>query len=64
VQVLRANGFTIATDCEEGYCGTCITPYLAGEPDHRDTVLDDAQRERYVMICCARARRSPLVVDL
>jgi ferredoxin-NADP reductase len=64
VQVLRANGFTIATDCEEGYCGTCITPYLAGEPEHRDTVLDDAQRERYVMICCARARRSPLVVDL
>jgi vanillate monooxygenase ferredoxin subunit len=64
VAVLREHGFDIATDCEEGYCGTCITPYLAGDPDHRDTVLDHAQRGRYVMICCARAHRSPLVLDL
>ena len=64
VDVLRANGFEIDTDCREGYCGTCITRYVAGEPEHRDTVLSEAERRTYVMICCARAAKSPLVLDL
>jgi vanillate O-demethylase ferredoxin subunit len=64
VDVLRANGFSIDTDCREGYCGTCITRFLKGEPEHRDTVLSDKDRKTYVMICCARAKESPLVLDL
>jgi vanillate O-demethylase ferredoxin subunit len=64
VEVLRDNGFDIETDCEDGYCGTCITRYLEGEPEHRDTVLDDDQRRQYAMICCARARSPMLVLDL
>jgi ferredoxin-NADP reductase len=64
VEVLRDNGFDIETDCEDGYCGTCITRYLDGEPEHRDTVLGDDERKRYAMICCARARSPMLVLDL
>jgi vanillate monooxygenase ferredoxin subunit len=64
VEVLRDNGFDIETDCEDGYCGTCITRYLDGEPEHRDTVLDEDQRKRYAMICCVRARSPMLVLDL
>jgi vanillate O-demethylase ferredoxin subunit len=64
VDVLRANDFSIDTDCREGYCGTCITRYLKGEPEHRDTVLSEKERKNYVMICCARAKVSPLVLDL
>jgi len=64
VDVLRANGFSIDTDCREGYCGTCITRYVKGEPEHRDTVLSEKERKSYVMICCARAKVSPLVLDL
>jgi vanillate O-demethylase ferredoxin subunit len=64
VAVLRDNGFDIETDCEDGYCGTCITRYLDGEPEHRDTVLDEDNRKRYAMICCARARTPMLVLDL
>jgi vanillate O-demethylase ferredoxin subunit len=64
VDVLRANGFAIDTDCREGYCGTCITRYFEGEPEHRDTVLSEKERKSYVMICCARAKASPLVLDL
>jgi ferredoxin-NADP reductase len=64
VAVLRDHGFDIETDCEEGYCGTCITRYLDGEPEHRDTVLGEDERRRYAMICCARARSAMLVLDL
>jgi ferredoxin-NADP reductase len=64
VAVLRENGFDIETDCEEGYCGTCITRYVEGEPEHRDTVLGEDERRRYAMICCARAKSPMLVLDL
>ena len=64
VAVLRDNGYEVETDCEDGYCGTCITPYLEGEPEHRDTVLSEDERKRYAMICCARARSPMLVLDL
>ncbi|MGI9385952.1 MAG: PDR/VanB family oxidoreductase, partial [Methyloligellaceae bacterium] len=64
VDVLREHGANIQTDCEEGYCGTCLTHYVEGEPVHRDTVLDDSDREDYVMICCARSKSDLLVLDL
>ncbi len=64
VEALRANGITVDTDCTEGYCGTCITRYVSGEPEHRDTVLSEAERRRYVMICCARAKSPLLALDL
>lgn len=64
VAVLREHGINVQTDCEEGYCGTCLTHYVEGDPVHRDTVLDDSDREDYVMICCARSRSERLVLDL
>jgi ferredoxin-NADP reductase len=64
VDVLRENGMDVDTSCCEGYCGTCMTRYLAGEPLHRDTVLDEEDREEFVMICCSRALSSTLVLDL
>ena len=64
VEVLRENGVDIETCCEQGYCGTCMTRYLKGEPEHRDTVLDDEDREDYVLVCCARSRTEELVLDL
>jgi len=64
VDVLRANGVEVDTSCREGYCGTCMTRYLDGEPLHRDTVLDDEDREEFVMICCSRAKSPTLVLDL
>ena len=63
VSVLREQHFDIETDCEEGYCGTCITRYLEGEPEHRDTVLSEDERQKYVMICCARSKTPILVLD-
>ncbi|WP_207005044.1 PDR/VanB family oxidoreductase [Trinickia mobilis] len=64
VDVLRSHGVDVDTSCREGYCGTCMTRYLAGEPLHRDTVLDDEDREAFVMICCSRAKSQTLVLDI
>ncbi|MDX6740442.1 2Fe-2S iron-sulfur cluster binding domain-containing protein [Actinocorallia sp. A-T 12471] len=30
--------------CGQGMCGTCETTVLDGTPDHRDSLLDDADR--------------------
>jgi ferredoxin-NADP reductase len=64
VDVLRRHGMAVRTSCELGYCGACLTPYLAGEPDHRDQVLDENGRQRYVLICCARSKTRVLELDL
>jgi ferredoxin-NADP reductase len=64
VDVLRRHGITVRTSCELGYCGACLTSYLAGEPDHRDQVLEETSRKRYVLICCARSKTPVLELDL
>ena len=64
VGVLRRHGIAVRTSCELGYCGACLTPYLAGEPDHRDQVLEENGRGRYVLICCSRSRSPVLELDL
>lgn len=64
VQVLRDKGHAIDTSCEEGYCGTCMTRYVEGKPEHRDTVLDADDRAQYVLICCARSNTPMLVLDI
>jgi len=37
---------------------------LAGTPDHRDFILDDAERDEYLTICCSRSATARLVLDL
>lgn len=64
VDVLRANGVFIETSCENGICGTCLTRYVEGEPEHRDFVLDDSDRKEFVLVCCARAKTPVLTLDL
>jgi vanillate O-demethylase ferredoxin subunit len=64
VGVLRRRGIAVKTSCELGYCGACLTPYLAGEPDHRDQVLEENGRKRYVLICCSRSKTPVLELDL
>jgi vanillate O-demethylase ferredoxin subunit len=63
VRVLRRHGHTVTTSCELGYCGACLTRYLAGEPDHRDQIGDEASRRHHVLICCARAKTPVLEID-
>ncbi|WP_406009353.1 PDR/VanB family oxidoreductase [Streptomyces sp. NBC_00637] len=50
--------------CEQGFCGTCRQRVLAGEVDHRDELLTDAERADSMLICVSRARGGRLVLDM
>lgn len=59
-------GVDVLYDCKAGICGTCAVKVLAGEPDHRDTALSVAERDRAGLFCTcvSRARDSHLALDL
>jgi len=51
--------------CRQGFCRTCRVRVLAGEPDHRDTVLTDAERAEGAWLpCVSRCDGGRLVLDL
>jgi tetrachlorobenzoquinone reductase len=66
LEVLEEHGFDIPFSCREGLCGTCVTNVCAGEPDHRDYVLTDEEREsgKMMTICCSRSKSAVLTLDL
>ena len=66
VEVAEEHGIAVITSCEEGHCGTCETKVLAGEPDHRDTLLTDDEQAagETMMICVSRCRSGRLRLDL
>lgn len=66
VDVLVENGVRIVTSCNQGLCGSCATPVLAGKPEHHDRFLTQTERESGTVFtpCCSRARTAKLVLDL
>ncbi|MCY0926604.1 PDR/VanB family oxidoreductase [Streptomyces sp. H27-H1] len=50
--------------CEQGFCGTCQHRVLAGDIDHRDTLLTDGEHEDSMLLCVSRAASDHLVLDL
>ncbi len=63
---LAAAGVEVPTSCEQGICGTCITPILQGTPDHRDMFMTPEEQARNDQFtpCCSRAKSAFLVLDL
>lgn len=65
LDVATEKGLFVLKSCSEGVCGTCETVLLEGEPEHRDSVLTDEDREEgCFMPCVSRARSARLVLDL
>ncbi|MFA1546549.1 cytochrome P450/oxidoreductase [Actinomadura chokoriensis] len=66
IEVVREAVPGLSYDCEKGYCGACETRVLAGEPEHRDSLLTGEERAegRTMMICVGRCASSRLVLDL
>jgi ferredoxin-NADP reductase len=66
LDAVRSAGTEVLSSCREGTCGTCETPVLAGTPDHRDSLLDDAERAvgNCMYICVSRSAGDRLVLDL
>jgi ferredoxin-NADP reductase len=56
----------VAYSCQQGFCGTCQVRVIAGDVDHRDTILTDERRAAGdMLICVSRAPAgSRLVLDL
>ncbi|WP_308036648.1 PDR/VanB family oxidoreductase [Actinoplanes sp. DH11] len=66
LDVVTAAGAEVLSSCRQGVCGTCEATVLAGEPEHRDSVLDDAERAAAtcMFVCVSRSRTDRLVLDL
>ena len=52
--------------CTEGYCGSCESVVLDGEPDHRGSLMtpEEHAEEGTMLICVGRSKSSRLVLDL
>jgi ferredoxin-NADP reductase len=66
LEVLEEEGIPILGSCYEGVCGTCEARVLAGTPDHRDSVLSEAEKAagEVMLVCVSRSRTERLVLDL
>lgn len=66
LDVVEENGVFVLSSCHEGTCGTCETPVLEGELDHRDSILTPQERARgdVMFICVSRAACPRIVLDL
>ncbi|GAA3509147.1 PDR/VanB family oxidoreductase [Georgenia daeguensis] len=66
LEVVEDAGIYVESQCRAGTCGTCETDVLYGEPDHRDSLLDEDERAscETMMICVSRARCPRLVLNL
>jgi ferredoxin-NADP reductase len=66
LEVLEEQGIPILGSCYEGVCGTCEARVLEGTPDHRDSVLAEAERAagEVMLVCVSRSRTERLVLDL
>lgn len=62
----RSSRGPVIYSCQEGTCGSCEVAVLGGEPDHRDSILSEAEREsgKSMMICVSRAKSDRIVLDL
>jgi vanillate O-demethylase ferredoxin subunit len=59
-------GVDVPVSCEQGFCGTCLTRVIKGEPDHRDSFLSPEEQARndQILLCCSRSKSKLLVLDL
>lgn len=66
LQAVAKAGSPVLASCSQGICGTCEVRVLAGIPDHRDSLLSDAERTKNdrMFVCVSRAVTERLVLDL
>lgn len=66
LDAVRGAGANVLSSCEQGTCGTCLTPVLDGRPDHRDSILAEYERAANTCMfpCVSRSCDDRLVLDL
>ncbi|WP_033218556.1 PDR/VanB family oxidoreductase [Kitasatospora phosalacinea] len=66
LDTVRRAGVDVLYSCGQGTCGTCETDVLEGRPEHRDSLLTEAERAESasMMVCVSRCLEERLVLDL
>jgi ferredoxin-NADP reductase len=66
LDALVRDGVPIVGSCKKGLCGTCEVRVLEGQPEHLDSIMDDAEKdELHVMYpCVSRSLTPELTLDL
>ena len=68
LEAVEEVGVRVLSSCRGGLCGTCETQIISGEPEHRDAVLTEEDREagEVMLVCVSRAAAGcpKLVLDL
>lgn len=66
LSVLIEAGLDPLHDCDKGECGVCQLGVIDGVPDHKDSILSEAERasNKIMQICVSRAKSARLVLDL
>ena len=66
LSALNRDGVSAPYSCQQGFCGTCRTRVLAGNVEHRDTLLTEPERAAGMMLTCVSraADDGDLTLDL
>ena len=66
LSVLREVRNDLMSSCEEGFCGACEVGVVSGVPEHRDSILTEADHAKSdsMMICVGRSKSPRLVLDI
>jgi ferredoxin len=66
LQVLLDAGVAVSYSCTDGICGTCLTPVMAGEPEHWDSFQEPEEQaaNTHMTPCCSRSSSACLVLDI
>ncbi|WP_338693742.1 PDR/VanB family oxidoreductase [Streptomyces sp. Q6] len=66
LHAVRRAGVDLLSSCEQGTCGTCLTPVLEGVPDHRDALLAEHERAANdcMFPCVSRSCGDRIVLDI
>jgi ferredoxin-NADP reductase len=68
LEAVEEVGVRVLSSCRGGLCGTCETQIISGEPEHRDAVLTQEDRDagEIMLVCVSRAAAGcpRLVLDL
>ena len=62
---LQNAGYEVVLSCEQGMCGSCLTPVVEGIPDHRDEVQSETEHacNQFINVCCSRSKTPTLTLD-
>lgn len=66
LEALEDNALPVLGSCRKGVCGNCEVRVVSGTPDHRDSVLLDAEKDSLGIMypCVSRASTPDLILDL